>query len=125
MIQKSAEKSTFCIKLPADLCTIATKYLLLTSSANDYVECDKRVVTSSDITTNDIVGNSIIEGETDNCESEDDDAVCPTSTNDCVVRSKEALSNINTLKKYLFQQYNVPETFYRILKTLVQKMELR
>lgn len=44
---------------------------LLTSSVDDYVEFDYGVVTCSDLTTKDMVWNSMKEGEASDIESED------------------------------------------------------
>lgn len=73
-------------------------FFQLPSSVHDYVKCNKEVTAIPDLTTNDIVEN-IIEQEACNSEIEDDD--CPQSTEDCILRSEEALSSIETHKKYL------------------------
>lgn len=100
---------------------------ILTLFANNFVECDEVVITCSDLTTNDIVGNSMTERESGDSEREDDDVDCSSRTKDCVALSKEALSNTKNLKKYLFQENNVPETFYTVLnnsEALVSKNTL-
>lgn len=64
------------------------------------------------------------EGKADDSENEDEDADCPSSSEDCVVRSKEALTNIETLTKYLSQQINVRKHFiqcWMILKIFFKK----
>lgn len=103
-----------------NLGTITIECFQLASSANDYAECIHGIITYSDLTANYIVGNLLKEGEDD---SESEDAIdnylikyC--STEDCIVWSKEILLKIESLKKYLSQQNNVPETFYTILRSI-------
>lgn len=62
-VKETAEESTCCIEFPVDLQITATECFLLTSSVNNYNECDEKVTTCRDLTTNYIVGNSMRERE--------------------------------------------------------------
>lgn len=84
--------------MPVDLLNTGTECLQPTSSANDYVECDGGLTTCPDL-TNDIIENIIKEKEARDSESEDD---CLLGTKNCVVWSKDTLSNIsNSLKIFI------------------------
>lgn len=83
----TSEEPTYCIEFTLNHWNTAEG--LLTSSANDFVEYVKGVITCSDLSKNDIAINSMRLGEADDNESEggDDDANCPLSIQNCVVRS--------------------------------------
>lgn len=54
--------------------------------------------------------SNLAEGKEIDSASEDDD--CSSSTEDCVLWSKHALSNIGSFKNHFFLQNNVLKTFY-------------